>query len=190
MGPRSQHHLSGEGLDRARVLALPVGRGAVPPRRGLVEARVEAVQEASRKDGHRGRRAQERCRRGTAEGDPTPLSRAVRPEPYTRDSAKAPVSRTHVVFYNVQILFTSLGIPALMSLIWFPRQSRLDATKITACISKNPKQTKNSEPTESSRRHKRLLRGCGPWSSGADCPRQTLKRPPLNRRVTHVQNDS
>ena len=138
----------------------------MPPRRGLVEARVEAVQEVSRKDGHRGRRAQERCRRGRTEGDLTPLSRAARPELYTRESAKASVSRTHVVFYNVQILFTSLGILALMSLIWFPRQSRLDAAKIRTCISKNPKQTKNSEPTESSRRHKRLLQGCGLWSSG------------------------
>lgn len=44
--------------------------------------------------------------------------------------------------------FTSLVIPALMSLIWIPRQSRLDTAKVRVCVSKNPKQTKNSQPTE------------------------------------------
>lgn len=61
----------------------------MPPRRGLVEAWVEAVQEGSRKDGHRGRRARKRCRRSRAqEGGLTLLNWAVRPKSYARENAK------------------------------------------------------------------------------------------------------
>ena len=51
-----------------------------------------------------------------------------------------------MVFYNVQILFHFTGNPS--SNAWFPRQNRLDTAKIRVCVSKNPKQTKNSQPTE------------------------------------------
>lgn len=58
----------------------------------------------------------------------------------------------HSTIYKYR--FTSPVIPALMSLIWFPRQSRLDAAKMRQCVSKNPKQTKSSQP-QSSQSHRR-----------------------------------